>query len=256
MKVAILLRGAMSTLTGRFCTQGSLYNNTKFIDYVACYNSIVEHIINANPNYSFDFYIQSWNPSLQSELVSLYKPIASIFENNDIYSTEINTHLNNTRQPPSNYGINSHFKSISKVARLLLASERHYDKVILYRPDLLLYKDMILDTYDNDKIYVNGHINCGGDFHFVMNMENIALFVNLYETTKSINPVTTHELHGKIKVFVEYFLKKQLYMDSIIPGLHQEVLRKLRSEAIRTHNLDIKLFFRYGLSEDYINNLP
>ena len=46
-----------------------------------------------------------------------------------------------------------------------------YDLIISYRYDVLLWKDLNLNSYidlDNT-VYVNAHVNCDGDFHFIMN---------------------------------------------------------------------------------------
>lgn len=57
--------------------------------------------------------------------------------------------------------------------------ERHngikYDMVVLYRPDVLLWKDMDLASYDvSEGVFVNAHPNFGGHFHFVMSSSDAA----------------------------------------------------------------------------------
>jgi hypothetical protein len=107
---------------------------------------------------------------------------------------------------------------------------------------------MKLDLYDENNIYVNAHENCGGDFHFVMNYENALKFKTIYDTTKSRNVVTEHDLHGKIKMFVEYYLNDKLVMDDIKPGLDQEVLRKVKLYPINQFKIPIETFTKYGLT--------
>lgn len=258
MKVAICLRGAIAKTTKRFTNPGELYNHGKYVNFIAVFNSIKEHIIDVNKEYSFDFFIQSWNQDLEKDLNELYKPKATLFEDNNLYKNEIIKNLYNTRQPASEYGNVSHYLAISKSIKLMkeysLENDIVYDYIILYRPDVLLFKDMDLKLYDKEKIYVNAHPDCGGDFHFVMNLKNSFLFSELYETTKTINEVTNYNLHGKINVFVEKYLKMKLYMDDIVPGMNQEVLRHLKYTSIDRHGLQYDMFFKYGLTKDEINS--
>lgn len=257
-RVAICLRGAISKLTKRFELPNSLYDNGTYINYNAVYNSIIYHIVNANPTYEFDFYIHCWNKDLKDELLLLYNPKNYLFEDNNIYRNEIINNLKNTNKSLDNFFINSQFLSISKSIKLLLNyidKEKYlynniitYDYVILYRPDIILLKDIKIDLYNNNEIYVNGHKNSNGDFHFIMNLENSYKFINLYETTKTNNIVTDHELHGKVKMFVQHYLNKSLIMDNIIPGLDQEVVRKLKICSIDWNNVPIENFIKYGFT--------
>lgn len=249
-KVAICLRGAISKITNKFKTAESLYNNGKYINYKAVYNSIMEHIINANPQYEFDFYIHCWNIDLENELVKLYNPKSYLFENNNNYKDEIINDLINTKQPLNNFGVNSQFLSMTKSLKLMQDNLIDYQYVILYRPDVLLFKNIDLNLYKNDEIYVNGHQYGGGDFHVIMNLKNSYDFINIYNTTKTINPVTTHDLHGKIKIFVEYFLNKKIFVDDILPGIHQEVVRQLKYCSIDLKKIPIEYFYKYGLTHD------
>lgn len=256
MKCAICLRGAISKITHRFMHPGELYNPGTYVNYKAVYNSIMKHIVEANPGIEFDFFIQCWNTDLELELKELYKPKAVLFEDNNIYRDEILISLQKTGRPIQDFGTTSQLLALSKSIVLLknYAEQNNisYDYVICYRPDVLLWKDMDLKTYDNDKVYVNAHPNAVGDFHFVMNLENAYEFSKLYETSFYNNVVTNSYLHGKIKLYVEHFMGKTLYIDNIVPGADQEVLRKLKKAIIeKGHN--IENFFQYGLIKDEIN---
>ena len=85
--------------------------------------------------------------------------------------------------------------------------------------------------YDENTIYVNAHQDhggSGGDFHFVMNMENASNFKNLVESVDKNPPCSSLD-----KKLCNKFYEKELIMDEIIPPNHQEVLRKLiRTEII------------------------
>jgi hypothetical protein len=252
MKCAICLRGAISKITHRFMHPNELYNPGQYINYKAVYDSIIKHIINANPTIKFDFYIQCWNLDLKEELIKLYSPKNILFEDNTIYRDEIILSLQKTKRPINDFGTTSQLLAISKSIKLLQDTGEFYDYVICFRPDVLLYKDMILDTYDNDKIYVNAHPNAVGDFHFVMNLKNAYEFSKIYDTTSYNNVVTDSYLHGKIKLYVEQFMKQTLHIDEIRPGKDEEVLRKLK-RAINGHNLNIEDFYKYGLTKDEID---
>ena len=261
-KVAICLRGAISKTSQRFVNPGSLYNQGEYVNYVSVYNSIKKHIIDANPDATFDFFIQSWNVDLKDKLIELYKPKKYLFENNDLYKDEIVNNLNHTNKPLTDFATSSQMLAIKKSINIMKnyvekskytdADFVEYNKVILYRPDVLLFKDMIMDSYLPDKIYVNAHPNSGGDFHFVMNLKNSYEFSQLYETTKTNNCVTDHPLHGKIKMYVEHYMNKHLVMDNIIPGVNQEVLRQLKLCSIDKNNIPIDFFYQYGLTEEEI----
>lgn len=257
MKCAICLRGAVSKITHRFTNPGELYNPGKYINYEAVHKSIMQHIVNANPDVNFDFFIQCWNTDLEENLVKLYSPKAILFEDNNKYRDDILLSLQTTNRPLHDFGTTSQLLALSKSISLLKdysdTNATFYDYVICYRPDVMLWKDMNLKLYENDKIYVNAHPNAVGDFHFVMNLSNAYKFGKIYETTFYRNVVTDSYLHGKIKLYVTHFMNNTLHIDNIIPGKDQEVLRKLKN-AIQCHKLDITKFYEYGLSHDEINS--
>lgn len=256
MKCAICLRGAVSKITHRFMHPGELYNPGTYVNYVAVYNSIMKHIVEANPTIQFDFFIQCWNIDLEPNLVELYKPKAVLFEDNNIYRDEILISLQKTNRPINDFGTTSQLLALSKSIKLLKdyveLNNSTYDYVICYRPDVLIWKNMDLGTYLNDKIYVNAHPNAVGDFHFVMNLQNAYEFGKIYESTFYNNPVTNSYLHGKIKLYVQHFMNKVLEIDNISPGSHQEVLRKLK-KAIVDRGFNIEYFYSYGLTKEEID---
>ena len=101
-----------------------------------------------------------------------------------------------------------------------------YDIVILYRYDVLLWKDMNLKQYTglDDTIYVNAHGGGNGDFHFIMNHDNSHNFKNLIY---SIPMGNEYRMHYWIQNYILNYMKINLKMDDIKPGIHQEVLRKM-----------------------------
>lgn len=245
-RVAICLHGAISKIGKRFATQGELYNNNQYVNYTACYNSIIKHIVQANQNYIFDFFIHCWNPDLQGDIIKLYNPQASLFEDNNLFKDEINQKITN----PIDFGGVSRSLSIKKSIELL---EQHYqnssyDVVIIYRPDVILFKNLNLDNYDTNNIYCNGNDN--GDFHFIMSYDNALLFKNLYHSLQQGNH---HRYHWWINNFITNFLHKKLIADDIMPGQHQEVLRKIQSTTVKIYKISINTLLEYGLTETEIN---
>ncbi len=235
MRVAICMRGAVSKIsnipTGPFRKMNSLYVEGKYVNYQRCFNSIVNHILNTNPSYNFDFFCHCWNTDLQDNLNELYKPKKYLFEDNRKYNQEILSMCKKN----DDFGQVSHALSMKKSIQLKDEYEEEnkfkYDIVILYRYDVLLLKDMILDFYkiDNEKIYVNAHKKCNGDFHFVMKNLNSKFFKSLYDEIKNGKEP---KIHGCIK---QHILdnNKKLVIDSIIPGKHQAVIRNLYGDKFQ-----------------------
>lgn len=221
MRIAVCMRGAIAKKES-FFKKNSLYSDGDYVDYKKCYRSTVKHLM--QPPHQYDFFLQSWNPELEKELVALYKPVACSFEDNTRYNDEISSLC----VKEDDFGGISQALAIKKSIALKEAYEKKhkitYDLVILYRYDVLLWKNINIEKYDREKIYVNAHEKCNGDFHFIMNNDNANQFKYLYD---SIQIGNRHGSHYWIKNYVEKYMKKKLYMDDIIPGVHQEVIRKI-----------------------------
>ncbi len=245
-RVAICLHGAISKIGKRFAAQGDLYNNNQYVNYTACYNSIIKHIVRANPNYKFDFFIHCWNTDLQSDIINLYNPKSSSFEDNNLFKDEINKKITN----PLDFGGVSRALSIKKSIELLeqCSTNIPYNIVIIYRPDVILFKNINLDNYDTTNIYCNGNEN--GDFHFIMGYNDALNFKNLYYSLQQGNH---HRYHWWINNFITNFLHKNLIADDIMPGQYQEVLRKIRSTTVEIYKISIDTLLEYGLTENEIN---
>jgi len=235
MKVAFCLKGAVGK-SFDFRTN-SVYTDSPYVDYKKCRNSIYKYIVNQT-KYNIDFFCHCWNKDLEESLKELYNPKMIVCENNNDYYNEISSRCHNE------YAQVSHALSMKKVIELKEQYEKennfNYDIVILYRYDVLLWKNMVLDKYNiNDDIYVNAHVNSDGDFHFIMNNDTSKYFKNLYESALCGNiPI----VHYWIKHYVTNYLKKNLLMDDIYPGIHQEVIRKIYVCSINTNHLSIELY--------------
>lgn len=252
-KVALCIRGAVSKIKkGMFTNPSDLYNIGEYVNYKACYISILRHIIEYNKEfYDFDVFLQGWNLDLQDDLCKLYKPKKYLFENNDLYKNEILNKINKT----SDFGQCSQSLAIKKSIGLMKEYEKEnnitYDVVILYRPDILLWKDMNLKNLliDSETVYVNAYRNCNGDFHFIMNSHCAEQVVNMYDSIKKGNEPM---VHNWIKKYLTKYINKKLLIDNIVPGKDQEVLRKIMDFSISKGYLSINKLYEYGMTKEEI----
>lgn len=229
-RVAICLKGAVGKKGGphdRFYAQGDLYKTGEYVDYEAVRDSIHKHIVKANVDYQFDFFLHGWNLDLASNLVKIYDPKLSFFENNNNYNQTISSIVAN----PSDFGGVSGGLSLKKSLELMemyeINKDFEYDIVIVYRYDVLLWKDMILDDYNVDEyLYVNAwNQSCQADFHFVMSKDNAYKFKYLYDSIALFNNV--HGFHHWINNYVTNILGLKMKEDCISAGKDQEHLRLL-----------------------------
>lgn len=247
-RVALCIRGAVSRFEGASMTRGEIYRTNKgYVNYRAVAKSVEEHILKPNEHMEIDIFVHSWNRDLAGDLELLYKPAASMFEDNEMYADEI---LARCRGPKDFSGV-SHALACKRVIQLKEQYERdkgvHYDLVVLYRPDVLLWKDMPLDLYSVEQgVFVNAHGGGNGDFHFVMTSDDASLFKGLYDSPLQGNP---QAMHGWIKNYVEKYMNSKMIMDDIVPGMHQEVMRpdKMRAIPVNVHKLGLDKFARYGV---------
>jgi hypothetical protein len=231
----ICLRGCIDKIkSGHFETIESIYSGNKYINIYAVYNSIKKHIIDVNSKYNFDFIIHCWNPDMEKKMCELYKPKASLFESQIYYKNVVKCSMDGQK-----LGIT---KTLKLMENYCNTNNITYDKVIVYRPDVLLFKDLNLDLYKNDNLYCNS--NEYQDFHFIMNYQNALRFKNISQ----YNDLNFYQ-------YVKQVLKKQLIGDDIKCGIHQEVLRKLKFSSISRHNIKRELFYNYGLNDKEIDLL-
>lgn len=252
MKVAVLFRGGMSKKIGRLMMPEDINIESDYINYKCAYNSFKKHIIDANPSHSFDIFIHTWHPDLENDLKDLYKPIEIKTENNLKYKSRILYSLVNSNSHISCFSIVSQALSQKLVCKMV---EKHctknnfeYDIIILYRLDLLLIKDMILENYDLNSITCNNWAHCWGDFHFVMNYKNMLKFAKIYdEFCPSLQPI----VHQYTKMYVNKYLNIPYKQDDISAGIDQEVVRKAIN-LIEKANINYDKLLSYNISEEEI----
>jgi hypothetical protein len=239
-KVAICLKGAVSKkgkTHDRFYHPNELYRNGDYIDFLAVNKSIIKHIVKANSDYEFDFFLHGWNLDLESQLVEIYNPKKYLFENNENYNSVISYFIANSEDFGGVSGGLSIKKSLELKEIYEIESNSNYDVVIVYRYDVLLWKDMILDEYDVDKyIYVNQwYGECNADFHFVMSNNNSHKFKYLYDSVVLYN--NFHKFHHWIKNYVINILKCELKEDNLTAGIFQEHMRVIGDTPSLTKSL-------------------
>jgi hypothetical protein len=231
-KCAICLRGCIDKIkSGHFSNIESIYKEGKYINIDSIFKSIKMHIIDCNTEFDFDFFIHCWNPDIKDKLCKVYNPKDYEFESQIPYKNLVKRAMDGQK-----LGIS---KSLNIMINFSERENIKYDKVIVYRPDVILYKDMNLNFYKNDKIYCNSSIN--EDFHFIMNFNNAKIFkdVNKYKMT--------------FYDFTKNIMKNPLNADNIKCGIHQEVLRKIKMACIDRHNIDRSIFYKYDLEDEEID---
>lgn len=227
MRIAILFRGAMSKVGGKIHKVEDTDRQDEYVNFDCVKNSIQKHIIDCNASDEFDIFIHSWNEDLKDDLIKLYSPKKYIFESNEIYTSLI---INKLRYCNVNYewfAQVSQLLSLYRVCLMLNDTPVDYDKIIIYRPDLFLWKDMKMQNYDvTSKVYVNNFAYGKGDFHFVMNHENAIKFGKMFD---HISPNLQPLQHEYINKYVQNILKAELIEDNIVAGEDQEIVRKLNN---------------------------
>ena len=96
-KVAILLRGGVGRAYGKLGQSPTdLYRDSEYINFYSVEKSLKKHILETNPEYECDFFIHCWNVDLEDKLVDLYKPKKYLFEDNSLYTEDIQNKLDNS----------------------------------------------------------------------------------------------------------------------------------------------------------------
>ena len=163
-------------------------NKNQLVDYVGISEILKSKLIDVNEN--VDTFIHCWTPSVSTNMVEIYKPKACEFEQNDIYAEEFKSKCYNIG---SLYNRASFLLSIQKSLSLMIDSGKVYDNVLIIRPDVVLFKNLILselELVDNIVYSNNGRVH-PGDFFYLMNYNTSKTFRNMYE---KINPNVNYEI--------------------------------------------------------------
>ena len=253
-KVAILLRGGVGKAYGKLGQSSTdLYRDSEYINFYSVEKSFKKHILENNPEYECDFFIHCWNVDLEDKLVDLYKPKKYLFEDNSLYTEDIQNKLDQSGcTQASGFGEISVSLSIKKGCELIESyveeTGTKYDRVMIGRPDYLYWKDMNFESYIFDTIYGSQYGQLDGESHYIMNYDNMTKFKNLYDTiSTSLQP----NVHVFMRSYVMNILNLRFSQDDFTTGVDHESVRKLRYN-IENGTLDENLLTQYGLSKDEI----
>jgi len=244
-RAALCIRGAVAKKTKRYEQAGEIYTDTSdYVKYSSVYTSILRHIILANADYDIDIFIHCWNLDLKEELITLYKPANHLFEDNTIYADEISSFC----VVPKDFGGISQALSIQKVLELQEEySATHgikYDIVIVFRPDVLIWRDMIFSRYDLESFYTDGHEHNNGDIFFVMSAKHAMLFKDLYLSLRNGN---RHARHSWIRDFIIRYCNMPIRGDTLIPGKDYEVLRHIYQTSLANGHITYDMLREYDI---------
>jgi|APFre7841882630_1041343.scaffolds.fasta_scaffold29665_2 hypothetical protein len=269
MNVAILMNGAIARVSGKFERLGQLYRDGAYVNYKAIYNSIDRHIIQTNKNCTFDFFMHGWNYDIEKELIDLYNPLQYCLENNVIYESEITQKLDKFDSAPHQFALCSRWLSIKKVSDLFEKyvhdNSKTYDLVILYRPDIMLWKDMVLSNYTKESITANSKNvmhNYGGDFHWVMNPNTLEKFKMRYELDSPPHGWNV-ESHTNTRGWMKYVNTEfsiPIDMDDIEAGIHQAPIRYINCDPgvchtpVKQGSVTHDQLYSYGFTKEEIDS--
>jgi hypothetical protein len=251
-KVAIIFRGGVGRSFGKLGqNKSNLYQKSPYINFYSVEKSIRYHIIDPNLEYVFDTFIHCWNEDLQEDLVELYKPKKYLFESNIPYHEEIEKKLELSGHSMLSFGGVSVSLSIKKGCQLVESyceeNNVKYDLVLFLRPDYLYWKDMILDLYDEDKVYGTQYGPSDGQSHYVMNYESMKNFKYLYDNISTSIPPEDH-------LFIMRYIEKYIgnfHKDNFYTGVDHESVRKLRYQ-IENGCLPSECLYKYSLTMEEI----
>jgi hypothetical protein len=254
-RVAICLKGAMSKKTGNLHTKhrfDEYRQNKNYCDYKSVHNCFLEHIIKPNrANYDIDVFLHSWNPDLENQLKNLYKPVSSLLEDNNLYSEDLEKKLkevypDETGLSSDKYAFASSSLSVKKSLQLKDDYEHEnnfkYDIVLIYRPDVILLKDINFDKYDvhGNVIYcnhtwINPHIpmSAQGEYYWIMSSETSKAFKSIYEAKYEAKFIC----HQGIYYFMRDVLHAEHRNDDVMHGVDITAARTEMITGIGSANL-------------------
>lgn len=281
-KVALIFRGGISRESGRLLGSNSVSEGeSKYVNFLACANSVKKNIIQENADFEFDVFFQSWNPDLKSKIQDIYNPLATNFENNSNFTdliTRLSFESQENAKNVSQSKSPSAFNALAKALRLsnLLKIPSHnlvenfnetfagissalavqksielfeananveeYKFAVLYRPDVVLLKPLNLQNYNPSKIYCNHFADRMGDFHWITSPQNLYHFKDLLP---SIHQGNYYILHKWIRDYFDSQTQVEYVSDDLHAGKDEEVLRKAKVSGI-----PLGMLQEFGVTEE------
>jgi len=233
---ALAFFGGVSRLQSDTRGRGSVafdLNESQFINVSIVGNAIKRHIIEANGGaHNVKVFIHSWAYPLAQRLRSIYEPALSRFEDQNGRHAQIKKRVDETDRvggynPWSGAGASlSMQESLGLVREYEKKCNHVFDKVVLYRPDVLLWgKDMNLSKYDGKRVTANGHNAAGiGDFHWVLSSASARRF-------RPFDSIKNKHLHfGWIRDYIVQSVTPGVSPigDDFHPCQNQEVFRQIK----------------------------
>ena len=181
-RYALVLIGGVSRAVSDSHTKSASAWDAKPVDIGVVAAAVERHILSVNDPRP-DVFIHSWATAEEAWLRRLYRPVEALFESNKRYYDPIRHAANNvTVCAPGGlcpFALASFSLSLAKGLALVAQHEERegwrYEKVVLYRPDVLIWnKNMLFENYAGDRVTANHNRN--GDFHFVMDSSQARRF--------------------------------------------------------------------------------
>ena len=135
-----------------------------------CYQSLLDNIINCNPNFEFDFFIHTYSnyPKEVEDIIDKIKPKKIVIEDYDeckhlftddfFYKNPYHDSLTSNYFKLKEKTLSMFYKIYhSNNIKILFEKENNfiYDYCIRIRPDLFFNQNILLDNIDNNFIYIN-----------------------------------------------------------------------------------------------------
>jgi len=250
--VLLVFRGGISPIDRQYSSIIPRRNPQR-VNIGAAASSIKKHLIDANPEFSFSSIGFTWDfaqrhhirrtfglESISSKQNILYYPIIVSVAVLNLFRVAKSRDWERIRSSGGIKGtLSQDFSGISHAISLVKATRmaqkwiqdgnREISKVIFLRPDVLLLKDIRLVDYSDEAIYCNNYMGNQGDFRWIVHPRFLSKFSYLFSAL--LRGQVVHEPH---KWIAKYFEQENLpYMgDSLLAGVDEEVLRKVRSSGI------------------------
>src|SRR5210317_91688 len=224
MKVALCFYGLLGSVKGK--SGDTEKSSSDVLDMT--FNHGKKHILDVN---DIDIFIHYWDVDLKEEIVSLYKPKGSKFEQTKTFKIE--PPLTDTRRVQNHY---SRWYSCREVMRLKKAYEIEnnfkYDFVALSRQDIAWQTDVDFSKFDTNYFYVpNWRQQFNGaqmgwphgaynrslqDIWCFGNSDDMDRFVDIYENIQQYS-IDNPDLMGNKGISNHRLMYHQLVLMKILP---------------------------------------
>jgi len=222
----------------------SLTNDTSlFVNITVVAKMIEKHIFWPNNN-SFDVFIHSWNYGLREWIIETFQPRAAVFSPFAYFEDSLGEVGSKYGIPPAEPSrFYSMRESLNLVKQAEFANGRPYERVVVFRPDVILFVDMNMTNHSAMEVYNNCGNEGNADFHFVMNSTVAAIFAQMYEHLEDIK-VPIQEQHAMFshkpihRTYLRLHAGLEMLEDEICAHPRtEEVFRKLVGDPIAVEML-------------------